>query len=544
MKPEQHRHGSARDSRISLRPSPCICIAGRHGGDLDGVFAVRLALDRPGPFKLVHRRGNVGHAPACLTCDVVQTGCGRLAPRATLACQNDCLDVSFQLVIAPAASLTADRCRAICSHLDRTAAKEEDRRVDRDPLNFFQPFENLKPGHENQLTRALLLLLRLSPIAHEAWLARIPGSKRLWELPGAEFVTQRRSILIETDADEPLPLVSVFLTPHSTFDDTKVVAADDRAQVLDAIITYPREQVVVVENKITPADDWQAANINITGVAVLIAEGQKPVRILWPDLLADLNGLLEHNLVGGAERGILSDFLTYVEDHFPGLGPDQTLALCAGNEYRIERRLRSILSEALGAEARIDGWGPCVDIVDIHGIASRAYLIGGNDPHHPEEDAIQLSFSPADTITQARELYSDPKLVDGVRQLAGLDGWSASHNFHFGHMQGGYVWTSGHIDLGSYLDLWVEEIKDAGNIPREEWEKYFAWLVEKRIASSDDREEFDKHFTNTNRQTATPRPGLGVSRWWLLPDAEALDAAGKLVAQVAAAYQQFRFAFS
>jgi hypothetical protein len=47
--------------------------------------------------------------------------------------------------------------------------------MDRDPLSFFQPFENLPPGHENQLTRALLLVLRLCPIAHEAWLSRLSG---------------------------------------------------------------------------------------------------------------------------------------------------------------------------------------------------------------------------------------------------------------------------------------------------------------------------------------------------------------------------------
>jgi hypothetical protein len=43
--------------------------------------------------------------------------------------------------------------------------------VERDALNFFEPFERLPPNHENQLTRALLLVLRLSPVAHEAWLA-------------------------------------------------------------------------------------------------------------------------------------------------------------------------------------------------------------------------------------------------------------------------------------------------------------------------------------------------------------------------------------
>ena len=44
--------------------------------------------------------------------------------------------------------------------------------MDRDPLNFFQPFERLRANHENQLTRALLVVLRLSPIAHECWLGQ------------------------------------------------------------------------------------------------------------------------------------------------------------------------------------------------------------------------------------------------------------------------------------------------------------------------------------------------------------------------------------
>ena len=80
--------------------------------------------------------------------------------------------------------------------------------VKRDPLNIFQPFENLPPGHENQLTRALLLVLRLSPIAHGAWLARVAAARWLIDLPEPEYVTQRREIKIEADPDEPVPLVS------------------------------------------------------------------------------------------------------------------------------------------------------------------------------------------------------------------------------------------------------------------------------------------------------------------------------------------------
>jgi hypothetical protein len=39
--------------------------------------------------------------------------------------------------------------------------------VIRDALNFFEPYERLPARHENQLTRSLLVVLRMSPMAHE-----------------------------------------------------------------------------------------------------------------------------------------------------------------------------------------------------------------------------------------------------------------------------------------------------------------------------------------------------------------------------------------
>ena len=403
--------------------------------------------------------------------------------------------------------------------------------MERDPLNFFQPFENLPPNHENQLTRALLLVLRFSPMSHECWLGRLGTGKRLHELPPASFDTQRRAIPLEHGAEDPLPLVSVYLAPGPSWAEGTVVVASDRTQVLDAIISYPGELVVVVENKVGDAADWQAGNINITGIAVKLSEGQKPVPIMWPDLLADFNNVLERQLVGGAEAALLSDFLVFVEDHFAGLGPYQTLRLCARNEFRVARRLRALLTEALDTEARIDSWGPCCDIPDLGGTGTRAYLIAA-----PNMTEIAFSIYPADTLTQAWQFYARPNAVAVIRGLAQEEGWRVGHNFHFGHMQAGYAWTSGDIDPDSYLDLWVKEINDASSIEREEWSEYFDWLVEKRIAVPADREEFNRCFTNTKRKKATPRPGLGVARHWPMNEADDLDAIGKLAGQIKEAF--------
>ena len=72
--------------------------------------------------------------------------------------------------------------------------------------------------------------------------------------------------------------------------------------------------------------------------------------------------------------------------------------------------------------------------------------------------------------------------------------------------------------------------------PREAWDDYWAWLIEEQIVAVQDRREFDRDFTNTHRQTASPRPGVRLSRRWLLAEAEGLDARGALHEQVREAF--------
>jgi hypothetical protein len=166
------------------------------------------------------------------------------------------------------------------------------------------------------------------------------------------------------------------------------------------------------------------------------------------------------------------------------------------------------------------------------------YLLPWENLERPDEDMIALVIDPADTITQARALYPNPVTVDGVRELLTLPRWSGRHNFHFGHMQPGLVWTSGDISIHAYLELWVEHAADIGSIPRDDWDEWFDWLVETKVAKAEDREEFDRHFTNTGRQNALVRPGFEIARWWPLAEAETLDDTGQLATGIKASYEE------
>ena len=155
-----------------------------------------------------------------------------------------------------------------------------------DRLNFFEPWENLPPNHENQLTRALLVVLRCCPIAQQAWLSLIDSTLLLHSLPGPDFDTQRSTILRSDDqptTHEPIKGTSVLCSADMGINPPGVVFQSDRGQVLDGVVRYGDERVIVLESKLRgPADDWQAGNINLHGQSV---EFDGPIRkILWHDV--------------------------------------------------------------------------------------------------------------------------------------------------------------------------------------------------------------------------------------------------------------------
>jgi hypothetical protein len=219
---------------------------------------------------------------------------------------------------------------------------------------------------------------------------------------------------------------------------------------------------------------------------------------------------------------VLDDFLTYVENWFPSLGPFRSLGLCAGNTERINRRLRQILSDASGQDADSNYYGPFVAMGDGQAIASRWFL-----RHAGPLDEIELIVYPADTLTQARNFYSRPQALAGLRELRNRPGWTAGPNFHFGHTQRGFCWTTTKRDLDEYVELWTQRFAEGVNaVPRSDWPKFWAWLEAEQIATPADMPEFDAAFAQTGRQTASPRPGVWVARRWPMDEAIALNGAG------------------
>jgi hypothetical protein len=195
------------------------------------------------------------------------------------------------------------------------------------------------------------------------------------------------------------------------------------------------------------------------------------------------------------------------------------------------------LGEAAGREARIDKWGPTVELPKLPGTAARAYLFA-------TEANVEVSVYPADTLSQARAFYTRPEIVSAVRVLSKDPNWGLCTNFHFGHMEGGYAWCSGPISVERYLELWQEKIGHTVAVHRGKWDDYWDWLLKEGIASPGDRTEFDRHFTATQRQTATPRPGLKLIRRWAFREAVGLDGQRLLGTEIASALDAAETALS
>ena len=265
-------------------------------------------------------------------------------------------------------------------------------------LNFFVPFERSPASHENQLTRAFLVVLRNSPMAHQTWLRLVSPEHALQELPIAEFATQRPNILppnARVADGEAIPGISVWLAPDAA-PVTSPVEPSDRQQMLDGIITYGTDLVIVIENKVARGDvTEQPHKLNLHGSPVRFAP--KVVEIQWQKLLGLFSGLVERELVTGAERWIISDFLDLVEEHFPTIGPYSTLAQCGDQPFRVDRRLDTILGEVTGAgERKTLGWR------DIH-LSPKLPMVWLG--FSVDKSAVHLSAYPADTLAQARVFF-------------------------------------------------------------------------------------------------------------------------------------------
>ncbi|WP_163726852.1 hypothetical protein [Mycobacterium gallinarum] len=402
-------------------------------------------------------------------------------------------------------------------------------------LSIFRPYER-DAKHEDQLTRAALIVLKLVPLAHAAFLD-LAKCYPLSALPRPRFAMQTEKLVpLDPDAEDPelAELVSVFLGPHENLVETQEpnLASERRARY-DGVIEYGSRLLVVIESKLyANASDQQSLDINTKGIA---PKKKRRVPVRWQELLDRWWNLVELGVLGPAEKEVMNDFFNNAEENFGDLLPYTDLERCGDNRGRRLRRLRTILEKATGFSAEVR------DVLGHAGVKFPASQVVAFDrvSLYIEGDNLIVSVWPAELAPQYKRVYSDPERAEALIALTENPAWQVNANLYLAYWRasGPQRWyPARHVPGPAYVRQWVKDFHDhrAGRRPREDVNdpEFRHWLVEHKYAIQAEMESLDEWANKLPMDHFDIRPSIQVTRSWQLADAVARDSTGQLTAEV------------
>lgn len=399
-----------------------------------------------------------------------------------------------------------------------------------DHLNIFNPYVNKPLYHEDQLTRALLILMKnvkaielgITDILIDR-MVKVDGKpKRLTEgIAGIDvFKTQVWSSTQNELTSASGRLVSVLITDKKLIPQHRVERTN-RVAVYDAIIRYKPDWIFVIENK----PDYH--NVWLNQMSAAFSESfevePEPIMLSWQEIITRILTIKENGLLHGAEASLTDDFLDFISDQFPELNPYDRFGLCKDNQYLLDRRCQSLMVESkLGAVDYHRGWHYYIELLD--GAAKEISLYTQINPDSEWE--IILAIYPGDTINQARYLYSHIKL-DQVLRLRDA-GWRVSPNFHFAFRSSNLVWASSTCSLTDYIEYWIKQVKanTLGQVQRKDWDSLFKTLSTAGMLDLHDKIQIKEKIIGTHMDRINVCPGIAFLYHWSQSDAINLDNKG------------------
>ena len=406
-------------------------------------------------------------------------------------------------------------------------------------LNVFLPYER-PPHHEDQLTRAAMIVTRALPLARDALLARI-GAPPSARLPEPEVDMQARDVLkppVLNGADglSLHHLISVFLTPDERLDlSTAEIEERAREQRLDGVLRFGDELAVVIESKIVgSARSDQATRLRLRGVET---EHSKVIALGWHELLEDWWALLERGLLAPAERVLIEDLIALTEEHFAGLLPFTTLGRAGEHDLRRQRRLMALLREATGLDDVEAERRPQVGAAVMMDAAIRTKTVQRISVQQ-HADTLALFTWPAELKPQAEALYRTgraQRLLDFVAEHP--EAWQARPNVHLAFRNASpaqRLYLHCPLEITEYIHRWSGN--DFAQIRAHHQdhirENLWPWLRDRQYAGPEDDEQLDAFLKRLGRRDAHLRPGIEVRHLWPWAHAVDLDERGALASEV------------
>jgi hypothetical protein len=410
-------------------------------------------------------------------------------------------------------------------------------------LNVFEPYRELASHHEDQLTRAAMIVLRMVPLARETLLRAI-GEGSQSGLPECSLDMQATHVVSPDAAGgERAPargrLVSVFLTPDiEPFALSEEVTETDRGQRFDGVLRFDPELVVVVESKVCARwarrDGHRAARLNLGGARF---GEQRTCLLPWHDLLESWMRLIELDVLSPAERELVGDMLDYAHRDFAHLLPFGSLRRAGNDPTRRYRRLRSLLTQATGVTPE-RGQFVHVRLDNALGVISfqRAALA-------LEGDELLLHVWPGELKHQAEHLYTEDRALRLSRLAVPGSPWTVEPQPLLGYRNApvrSRVYLTCTLDAVAYAQRWQGEdwAQVGAHHHNYVMSELWPWLLARGHASESDLGAVRAFSDSLGRRFAHLRPAMHASRTWALEEAEELDEDGRLAAQIRAAVSE------
>ncbi|HWX45374.1 MAG TPA: hypothetical protein VNY52_08630 [Solirubrobacteraceae bacterium] len=405
-------------------------------------------------------------------------------------------------------------------------------------LNVFDPYRDLGRTHEDQLTRAAMIVLRLVPLARETLLRAI-GERSQSELPDCTVDMQATHIV---DASEESAargevlrgrLVSVFLTPDTEPEEPDGEVRDtSRGQRFDGVLRFDPELVVLLESKVCTS--WAKRNGHRVGELNLgparFAERRTCV-LRWHDLLESWWRLVELGVLSPAERALVQDMLAYAHQDFGHLLPFGSLRRVGVDPVRRKWRLRSLLREATGLQPERIGLAH-VRLDTAIGAISLQRAALDFDGHR-----LLLHTWPGELKRQAEHLYGAGHAERLSELPDGSGAWRVEPQPQLGFRNAPArtrVYLTCRLDAPTYARRWQGE--DWGYVgahnPDTILSELWPWLLRRRYASARDKARLETFLRTLGRRSAHLRPSIHVSRSWPFDEATQLDDEGRLAGEI------------
>ena len=408
-------------------------------------------------------------------------------------------------------------------------------------LNVFAPYSDLGRSHEDQLTRAAMIVLRLVPLARETLLHEI-GERSLSQLPDCTVDLQASHVVDPSEEGasngkvQRGRLVSVFLTPD--FEPPEIdeeVIDTDRGQRFDGVLRFDPELVVLIESKVcrrwARRNGHRVAEINLPGVRF---SERRTYLLRWHDLLESWWRLAEIGVLAPAEQALVQDILTYAHQDFAQLLPFGSLRRVGKDPTRRKWRLRSLLREATGIQPeRVGLVHVRLDVALGATSLQRAAL-------DLAEEKLTLHLWPGELKPQAEQLYTAGRAerLSGLHESKGP--WRVEPQPLLGFRNAPTrtrIYLSCTLDPAIYARRWQgEDWSHVGAHHRDTIHtELWPWLLQRGYASPPDAERLESFMHSLGRRAVHLRPSMHVTRSWPFAEAEALDDKGLLVGEIHAA---------